>query len=65
MKEQKPTFPYEKYINMELWKTIDDAINDLALNNDIVEKTPRRYITGYLCEKICKNKNLKDLSRDL
>jgi len=44
--------PYIKLEGTPLWAAVESAINDLVLNNDLVESTPRPYIVGYLCQRI-------------
>jgi hypothetical protein len=44
--------PYEKLEGTPLWSALDMAINGLVLNKDIVERTPRPYIVGYLCQRV-------------
>jgi hypothetical protein len=48
--------PYEIYKKTDLWNLVDEAITDLVENGDIVEKTRRDYIVGFLC------KNLQQIS---
>lgn len=45
-------YPYVKYQSSKLWAVINKAIEELVNNKDIEEKTQRKYIIGYLCEKI-------------
>jgi len=44
--------PYIELEGTRLWATVELAINDLVLNKDLVESTPRPYIVGYLCQKL-------------
>lgn len=44
--------PYENYKSHALWKVIEKAIAELVGNQDMLEKTKRDYIVGYLVEKI-------------
>jgi hypothetical protein len=46
------TYPYEMYRGTRVWKVVEKAINDLVDNKDLVEKTPRDYIVGYMCKKL-------------
>jgi hypothetical protein len=46
------TYPYAEYETDPLWKIVDKGIGDLVLNLDLVEKTDRKYIVGYLCKLI-------------
>jgi hypothetical protein len=43
---------YESYEGTPLWQAIERAIADLVRNDDIAERTARRYIVGYLCHHI-------------
>jgi hypothetical protein len=52
------TFPYSKYEKTLLWETIEKSINDLIENQDIELTTAKKYVVGYLCEKIS-NHNVK------
>jgi hypothetical protein len=49
--------PYIEYESHPLWKIVENAIEDLVKNDDLVEKTGREYIVGYICEQILKNVN--------
>jgi uncharacterized protein YjbI with pentapeptide repeats len=44
--------PYTDLEGTHLWKAVDGAVDDLVLNNDLIEGTPRTHIVGYLCQKI-------------
>ncbi len=44
--------PYDDLAGTPLWNVLEQAIEDLVLNRDIAESTPRPYIVGYLCRKI-------------
>jgi hypothetical protein len=44
--------PYVRLENTPFWKVIEVGIADLVENRDIVEKTDRRYIVGYICEAV-------------
>jgi hypothetical protein len=46
------TFPYTKYEGSELWRRIEQAVEDLARNGDLQEMTARKYIVGYLCQAL-------------
>ena len=35
-----------------LWKVIEESIGDLVKNNDLVEKTTRGNIVGYLVKRV-------------
>ncbi len=44
--------PYDKYRGTELWRVIDQGIRDLVTNGDLIEKTDRSHIVGYLCKAV-------------
>jgi hypothetical protein len=44
--------PYSKHESTALWKAIDKAIGALVVNGDIVERTARQHIVGYLCQTL-------------
>ena len=46
------THPYRKYENTELWKMVDQIIDDLVENQDLEETTAREYIVGYFCKHL-------------
>ena len=46
--------PYEEYETHPLWNVVAQRIEELAENNDIVERTPREYIVGSICKAILK-----------
>lgn len=46
------THPYKSYENTELWKNINQIMDDLIENQDIIETTKREYIVGYICENL-------------
>jgi hypothetical protein len=39
-----------EYEGTTTWTLVEEAIDKLVLNGDLVEKTNRNYITGYLCQ---------------
>jgi hypothetical protein len=43
---------YEKFKHDPLWTTIDAALSDLVTNGDLMERTGRDYIVGYIAMKI-------------
>jgi len=47
--------PYTEFEDTKLWRVIDKAVDDLVENRDLTETTDRRYIVGYLCNKIVKS----------
>jgi hypothetical protein len=50
----KPNHPYKQYEGEPIWRVVDKAVRELTKNGDIQETTPRKYIVGYLCEKLSK-----------
>jgi len=46
------THPYKELKGTRTWKVVNRAINALVVNQDLVEKTPREYIVGYLTKKL-------------
>lgn len=42
--------PYLLYENTQTWKLLSGAIEDLVKNSDLIERTNRAYIVGYLCK---------------
>ena len=44
--------PYEKLEGTPIWIAIAAAIDDLVQNDDVVERTARNYIVGYLSQRI-------------
>lgn len=41
--------PYLRYEGTTTWTAIEHGIVDLINNGDLIEKTNRKYIIGYLC----------------
>ena len=61
-------FPYRKFEDTELWKTIDTALAELEENRDFHLTTARRYVVGYLCKQLARKKHVTAdsiLKRDL
>lgn len=54
---------YKKYEKMKAWKVIEKSLNDLKNNQDLEEKTERKYIVGYLCKQLT-NKHLLNEEMD-
>jgi hypothetical protein len=48
--------PYKKYESHRYWRQIDRGISDLVDNRDLVERTAREYIVGYLCKMLLSRK---------
>lgn len=53
------THPYISFENTELWKKVNQIIDELTENQDIEEKTKREYIVGYICKNLMEMKELK------
>jgi hypothetical protein len=49
--------PYTRWKGTALWKAVEKGIADLVENRDIVEKTPRAYIVGYICKAVSRGKD--------
>jgi len=43
---------YDEFRRKAAWPIIEAAIEDLVLNDDLVERTERQRIVGYLIEKL-------------
>jgi len=43
-------YPYQQYEGTHNWKIVEHAINDLVENGDLIERTNRRYVVGYICK---------------
>jgi len=44
--------PYVKLEGTPIWIAVASAIDDLVQNDDLVERTARDYIVGYLSQRI-------------
>lgn len=53
------THSYEKYENTELWKKVNQILDELVENQDIEEITKREYIVGYICKKLIETEGPK------
>jgi hypothetical protein len=51
-KSEPTNSPYEVYKGTAVWNAINKAIDDLVENDDLVEKTRRDYIVGFICLKL-------------
>ena len=47
-----PPHPYQQYESHPYWKQLDKAISALVKNQDLLERTARPYIVGYLCQAL-------------
>jgi hypothetical protein len=45
-------FPYRNARTHPAWAVIEQALQDLAANNDLELRTPPRYVIGYLIESL-------------
>ena len=52
--------PYKQYENTPIWNLINKAIDDLVENDDIEEKTQRKYIVGYISKLINESNTVKE-----
>lgn len=54
LKPREPGYghPYAEYEADPLWPLIQKGIDDLVKNQDLIERTERSYIVGYLCKVI-------------
>jgi len=44
--------PYAAYEGTRNWKVLDHAIDELVTNSDLIERTDRAYIVGFLCKAL-------------
>jgi hypothetical protein len=44
--------PYVAYESTSNWKALNEAIDELVANSDLIEKTNRAYIVGFLCKAL-------------
>lgn len=51
---------YKEFEGLVVWKTIDKAIAELEENQDLVLKTPREYVIGYLCKTLIEGYSIED-----
>ena len=51
---------YKEFEGLVVWKTIDKAIAELEENQDLVLKTPREYVIGYLCRSLIEGYSVDD-----
>jgi hypothetical protein len=45
-------FPYKKFEKSQVWTAVEKAIDDLVQNTDLIEQTDRRYVVGYLINRM-------------
>ena len=48
--------PYVRWQGTPLWRAIETGIADLVGNQDLIEKTHREYIVGYICKIVDRRK---------
>jgi hypothetical protein len=51
--------PYTAYKSDPLWPLLDKGISELVKNGDLIERTDRAYIVGYLCQAVLSAKPKK------
>jgi hypothetical protein len=51
------THPYVKLEGTPIWISVASAIEDLVQNDDLVERTARDYIVGYLSQRIVEERH--------
>ena len=44
--------PYVEFEDLQAWRLVDRAIDDLVENQDLEELTPRHYIVGYIVKML-------------
>jgi hypothetical protein len=52
--------PYSKFEHTNVWRVLEQAVQELVDNNDIKELTNRTYIIGYLAKRLSEDGLLKD-----
>lgn len=52
-------FPYQKFQATPAWEVVEQAIGKLINNSDLVEKTDRRYIVGFILKELADKELLK------
>jgi len=50
--EVSPDFPYRTLMEHPAWNVIDSALGELEANSDLQLQTARRYVIGYLIQKL-------------
>lgn len=48
--------PYVRWEGTPLWNAIEKSVADLVENQDLIEKTNREYIVGYVCKLVERRK---------
>lgn len=57
----KSNHSYTEFENTQLWRVIEESLNDLIENRDIVLTTRRENVVGYICKNLKSNfKSLKE-----
>lgn len=46
------TEPYADFRNSRFWAVVEKSIDDLIANDDLLEKTSRAHIVGYIVSKL-------------
>jgi hypothetical protein len=51
----KSKHAYTELENTQLWKVIEDSLNDLIENQDIALTTRKENVIGYICKNLKSN----------
>ena len=54
--------PYKEFEKTQLWRIINNAVDELIKNQDIELNTRKEYVIGYLCKILTSKK--KNLTKD-
>jgi len=54
--------PYTEFEDTTLWKAVDAALAELEQNGDFHLTTARRYVVGYLCQELSRQKLVTETS---
>ncbi len=49
---KKMEHPYKEYEKTQLWRVIDQSLQELIKNKDLELTTRKEYVIGYLCQNI-------------
>lgn len=44
--------PYAEFRDSRFWSVVEESIEDLVANDDLLEKTSRAHIVGYIVSKL-------------
>jgi hypothetical protein len=56
--------PYKHFEGKSIWKVLERGIGRLVDNGDLVERTRREYIVGYLCKQVAESARRRSGSGD-